>query len=179
MITPGTRYTVSYIYASFLSDWSKIHTIVEKWQNYTKKINQNSVLIGSSTSANQDLYGKKDRPELDVVLNFDLVGNMPDFYTAANFKAIIFQYIKKLSEGNWPSWALTSWDSSRIGSNVDAKLAKSLQALLVTLPGTPVAFYGDEFGMMDVNNSDPAVDMNKAPMQWDNSNQGGWYKLEL
>ena len=142
------------------------------------------MLIGSSSNANQDLYGRKDHPELDVVLNFNLVydssgGSTSDFYTAAKFKDIISQYIKKLSEGNWPSWALTSWDSSRIGSNVDAKLAKSLQALLVTLPGTPVAFYGDEFGMMDVNNSDPAVYMNKAPMQWDNSNQGGWYKLEL
>ena len=154
--------------------------IVEKWQNYTTKINQNSILIGSSHPANLELYGTEKRPELDVVVNFDLVydGNVTDFYTAAKFKDIISKYIEKLSEGNWPSWALTSWVHGRVGSNVDVKLARSLQALLVTLPGTPIAFYGDEFGMQNVNNSGPAVDMNKAPMQWDDLKNGGWYLNE-
>ena len=168
----------------FLLDWGKIHMIVEKWQNYTTKINQNSILIGSSQPANLELYGTEELPELDVVLNFNLVydshaGNRTaDFYSAENFKDIITQYIEKLSEGNWPSWALTSWVHGRVGSNIDAKLARSLQALLVTLPGTPIAFYGDEFGMKNVNNSGPAVDMNKAPMQWDDLKNGGWYLNE-
>jgi alpha-glucosidase len=163
--------------ASFPSDWTKIHTIVQKWQNYTTKKSHDSVLIGSSYPANLGLYGTKDLPELDIVVNFGLVPESPSgFYTAANFKTIITDYIKKLSKDNWPSWALTCWVNGRVGSNVDSKLARSLEALLLMLPGTPIVFYGDEIGMQNVNNAgNAAVDINKAPMQWENSTNGGWY----
>ena len=162
-------------------DWTKIHTIVEKWQNYTTKKNSNSILIGSSHPANLALYGTKARPQLDIVVNFNLVydthaGSKDTFYTAANFKKIITEYVQKLSTGNWPSWALTSWVHGRVGSNVDAKLAKSLQALLVMLPGTPIVFYGDEIGMENVNNTDnDDEEINRAPMQWNNSKHAGRY----
>ena len=157
-------------------DWNKIHTIVQKWQNYTTKKNPNSILIGSSHPANLKLYGTKEHPELNIVVNFKLVGENSffAFYTAENFKKVITEYINNLSEGNWPSWALTSWVHSRVGSNVDGKLARSLEALLLTLPGTPIVFYGDEIGMRNVNVTDnPAVD-NKAPMQWNSSKNAGF-----
>ena len=51
-----------------------------------------------------------------------------------------------------------------------------MEALLLMLPGTPIVFYGDEIGMQNVNNAgNAAVDINKAPMQWENSTNGGWY----
>ena len=170
-----TLFMISYIHAPFFSDWNKIHAIVQKWQNYTRKSNPDSILIGSSHPANLDLYGTTDRPELDIVVNFNLVSSGSNFYTAAEFNKIITDYIKQLSKDNWPSWALTSWVHGRVGSNVDGKLAKSLEALLLTLPGTPIVFYGDEIGMMNVNNTgNTAEDINKAPMHWDSSKNAGW-----
>ena len=136
-------------------------------------------MIGSSHPANLDLYGTNNKTGLDIVLNFELVydshdGMASDFYTAANFKTIINDYIGKLSKDNWPSWALTSWVHGRVGSNVDSKLARSLQALLLTLPGTPIVFYGDEIGMLNVNNTgNSPEDVNKAPMQWNTETSGG------
>lgn len=157
------------------SDWNKIHTVVQKWQNYTKKRNPNSILIGSSHPANLKLYGTKERPELDIVVNFELVAEtVTKFYSAVNFKEIITEYIGNLSMGNWPSWALTSWVHGRVGSNVDSKLAKSLEALLVFLPGTPIVFYGDEIGMKNVSsNNISETDENKAPMQWNKDKNAG------
>ena len=129
--------------------------------------------MGSSHPANLTLYGTKERPELNIVVNFELVGENSAFYTAANFKNVITKYINKL-KGNWPSWALTSWVHGRVGSNVNGKLVRSLEALLLMLPGTPIVFYGDEIGMQNVNvTEDPAKD-NKAPMQWENSKNAGW-----
>ncbi|XP_028409885.1 neutral and basic amino acid transport protein rBAT-like [Dendronephthya gigantea] len=156
--------------------WSKIHTVVQKWQNYTKMRNPNSILIGSSHPANLELYGTEDRPELDIVVNFELVADTAkNFYTAINFKKIMNEYIGNLSNGNWPSWALTSWVHGRVGSNIDSKLAKSLEALLVLLPGTPIVFYGDEIGMQNVNNGkNLKVDENKAPMQWEDTKNAGF-----
>lgn len=150
-------------------DWDKILTVVQKWQNYTTKKNPDSILIGSSHPAGLSLYGTKDMPGLDIVVNFRLVynGTTSEFYTAANFKDIITKYINSLSEGNWPSWALTSWLHGRVASNVNSKLAESLEALLLMLPGTPIVFYGDEIGMKNVNNTGNLPDdINKAPMQW-------------
>jgi glycosidase len=130
-------------------------------------------LVGSSHPANLDLYGTKEHPEFDIVVNFELVLDNRASYTAANFKKIITEYLDKLNTGNWPSWALTSWVHPRVGSNVDAKLARSLEALLLMLPGTPIVFYGDEIGMLDVNTTGRPVIDNKAPMQWDSTKMAG------
>ena len=157
-----------------LGDWRRIHEIVQKWHNYTTKKSPNSILIGSSHPANLKLYGTKEHPELNIVVNFELVGENSAFYTAANFKDIITNYIEKLSEGNWPSWALTSWVHGRVGSNVDGKFARSLEALLLMLPGTPIVFYGDEIGMQNVNVTGNPAEDNKAPMQWEDSKNAGF-----
>lgn len=120
--------------------------------------------MGSTHPANLSSYGMKKNPELDIIVKY-LVPHDGN-YTAEKFKDLIME---KLSENNWPSWALTSWVHERVGSKVSSKLACSLGALLLTIPGTPIVFYGDEIGMQNVNNS------GNAPMQWDNSKNAGWY----
>ena len=55
----------------------------------------------------------------------------------------------------------------------DRRQAELLHSLLLSLPGTPVLYYGDEIGMgerLELGDRDPV----RTPMQWDDSLNGGF-----
>ena len=161
---------------SYFLDLQKIHQILQKWNNYTTKKSPGSILIGASHNADMSYYGSVNKSELDIVINFRLVredNTDMKFYTAKNFKVLIENYLNGIPDGKWPSWGLTSWIHKRVGSNVPRNLTKSLNVLLLTLPGTPIVFYGDEIGMMGVESTKYPKDTNKSPMQWDNTQNAG------
>ncbi|MEM9950150.1 MAG: maltose alpha-D-glucosyltransferase [Chloroflexota bacterium] len=55
----------------------------------------------------------------------------------------------------------------------DSRKIELMKSMLFTLPGTPVLYYGDEIGMGD---NITLFDRNgvRTPMQWDDSNHGGF-----
>ncbi len=55
----------------------------------------------------------------------------------------------------------------------DRRQAELLHSLLLSLPGSPVLYYGDEIGMgerLELGDRDPV----RTPMQWDGSPNGGF-----
>jgi len=59
----------------------------------------------------------------------------------------------------------------------DRRKIELLNAVLMSLPGTPVVYYGDEIGMGD-NIALPDRDGVRTPMQWDASVSAGWSKAD-
>jgi len=57
--------------------------------------------------------------------------------------------------------------------NGDQRAIEMLNAVLMSLPGTPVIYYGDEIGMGD-DLSLPDRDGVRTPMQWDDTDTAGW-----
>jgi maltose alpha-D-glucosyltransferase/alpha-amylase len=57
--------------------------------------------------------------------------------------------------------------------DADRRKIDMLNAVLLSLPGTPVIYYGDEIGMGD-NIALPDRDGVRTPMQWDSSSTAGW-----
>ncbi len=55
----------------------------------------------------------------------------------------------------------------------DPRLIKLANAILFTLPGTPIIYYGDEIGMGDDLNLPDRTGL-RTPMQWDDSLNGGF-----
>jgi len=55
----------------------------------------------------------------------------------------------------------------------DRRKIEMLNAVLLSLPGTPVIYYGDEIGMGD-DNTLPDRDGVRTPMQWDSGPTAGW-----
>lgn len=103
--------------------------------------------------------------------------------------AIIDRYMAALPQGAWPNWVLGNHDQVRIRSRIGLQQARVAGMLLLTLPGTPTMYYGDELGMPDVpippdevqdpqglNMPDKNVsrDPARTPMQWDNSDNAGF-----
>ena len=79
----------------------------------------------------------------------------------------------------WPNFVLGNHDNGRLASRVGEKFAKTLGAMLLTLPGTQTLYYGDEIGMVNVEGTSVDEgglnrDEARSPMQWDNSTTGGF-----
>ncbi len=70
---------------------------------------------------------------------------------------------------------LTNHDMVRVATQLDDDGARlrSAASILLTLPGTPFVYYGEELGMLnrDVSEGDPGK---RAPMAWDGSPNGGF-----
>jgi alpha-glucosidase len=155
-----------------------------------------TILLGETSSPKDahDLirwYGEND-DELHLAMNFFFTGVRE--LSVAGFVPPIEQ-AERHAEQAWPVFLLSNHDRprqmSRFGDgNHDREIGKMLAALILTLPGTPILYYGEELGMVS---SDPksldAVkdpvgklfwpqfkgrDGTRTPMQWDSSENAGF-----
>jgi alpha-glucosidase len=146
------------------------------------------VLLGEvDTSGDRiaDFYGC-ERPRLDLPLNYRLLDTPWEPRAIAD---TIWEYLGALPSGAWPCWLIGSHDKPRIASQIGAAQTRLTAMLLLTLPGTPILYAGDEIGMGDVpvpsnQARDPFErrlpgyglnrDPERAPMRWDASEHGGF-----
>jgi alpha-glucosidase len=140
------------------------------------------VLLGEvEASGDQiaDFCGDGRRPILHLPLNYRLLDTPWD---ARALAAAIEAYLGALPPHAWPDWVLGSHDKTRLASVVGEAQARVAAMLLLTLPGTPIFFAGDELGLRDVpvpsaESRDPFEryvpgyglnrDPERAPMPWD------------
>ncbi len=134
-------------------------------------------------------YGQGD--ELHMNFYFDFA-ECP--WNAAAFRRRVEHWLSLLPAGCWPAWTLSNHDRiraiSRYGKpGAENQQAKLLAMLLLTLPGTPFIYYGEEIGMKDPDLpkrliQDPVGkklwpfhkgrDSQRTPMQWDGSETAGF-----
>jgi alpha-glucosidase len=94
-----------------------------------------------------------------MVFNFPLMYSQP--FKPADVLANQRERLPKIPKGAWPCNTLGNHDSGRSltrlseTENPGAQARLSL-ALMLTLPGTPVLYYGEEIGMTDLLLHDPA-----------------------
>ncbi|XP_009471308.1 PREDICTED: neutral and basic amino acid transport protein rBAT [Nipponia nippon] len=122
-------------------------------------------------------YGTTFVQEADFPFNFNLI-NMKNLSGNSVFEAVNL-WMKNMPAGKWPNWAVGSPNAARISSRIGKEYVNVINMLLLTLPGTPVTYYGEEIGMENIAsenvseepiNSDPV----KSPMQWDGKVNAGF-----
>ena len=131
-------------------------------------------------------YGDKDRPIIDLPLNYRLLDTS---WTAHELSKMLQAYYKSLPEDAWPDWVIGSHDKKRIASVIGSDQARIAAMLLFTLWGTPIFYAGDELGMRGgVANAarvlDPFEqrvpgyglnrDPERSPMQWNGALHAGF-----
>jgi len=128
-------------------------------------------LFGDSISVSSR-YIKDD--EFDLIFNFQLASEI--IKSVQNGRAkfatrMIETSTKYLPEFQYAPF-LTNHDQNRILSqlNGDVNKAKIAAALILTSPGTPFIYYGEEIGMMG-NKPDENI---RLPMQWNAENNAGF-----
>lgn len=152
------------------------------------------VLIGEAAADTPDgpasFYGQGD-DELHLVFDFRL---MKSPWRADAFRQFLSDHVPTIPKGGWPTIVFSNHDQSRhinrYGAGGDAQgRARAAALLLLTMPGTPFVYYGEELGMRNgmLRYRDlrdpytkrfwpfrPGRDPARTPMQWDASRSAGF-----
>ena len=97
-------------------------------------------------------YGSSGDKLADIVLNNHFMEEL-EALTATKLNAAIKQVINDIPQWAWPSWILSNNNNSRLDTRLATKLAESLAMVQMTLPGTPIIYYGEEVGLQDTTNA--------------------------
>ena len=113
----------------------------------------------------------------DYPFNFNLISGLklPGKSLSQSIEKSVSDYLAALPKGKWPNWAIGNDDVYRVGDRVQDDNINAMNVLLLTLPGTPTTYYGEEIGMVNgevINGSDP-MDPERTPMQWTSGKDAG------
>ncbi|XP_056148056.1 neutral and basic amino acid transport protein rBAT [Lampris incognitus] len=131
-------------------------------------------------------YGTPQVKESDFPFNFyllDLPHNTSGFWV----HRLVDLWMANMPEGQWPNWVVGNHDKPRIASSAGRNYARVVNMLLLTLPGTPTTYYGEEIGMENINvtqsqiqdpagkyNASASRDPQRSPMQWSGDKNAGF-----
>ena len=169
---------------TYTRDQPAVHDVVAQMRRLVDEY-QDRVLLGELYLPIDQIiafYGR-DEPELHLPLQ-PFFGSLP--WTVEELYRLIDPYLGQMPENAWPSWMLSTHDGRRVASRAGAAQAPVAAMMLLTLPGTPIIYYGDEIGMHDVQvppekERDPQGkrigrkrDPVRTPMQWNDWIQAGF-----
>ena len=102
-------------------------------------------------------YTEKSRKELDTVYHFELAGRSKPKMRAEDFRRVEKAWFEVQKNGGWETQHFSNHDSPRQVSVYGAEgayrkaSARLLAVLLLTTPGTPILYQGEEIGMVNVS----------------------------
>lgn len=124
--------------------------------------------------------------ELPMNFDFPLALALMNGLQAGNAQPIadtLRQHAELFSQGTLRGTFLTNHDMVRVATELSGDPAKMrlAAALLLTIPGTPFIYYGEELGL--ANGTETNDQAKRTPMPWDDTDRGGfttgtpWYPL--
>jgi alpha-glucosidase len=165
-----------------LNDHASTHPILRRMRRLVDAYPGDRVLVGEvfllGSASHPRYYGRGD--ELHLV--FELPAAVLTPWDAAAWRERIAHILDTLGPIDaWPTWVLSNHDTprhrTRFGSEARARAAA---VLLLTLPGTPFLYAGEELGLEDaVVTPDRALDPggrdgSRAPIPWTAAANHGW-----
>jgi glycosidase len=124
------------------------------WENFRlqyKAINPNAITVGEIWTTNRAVVKYVEGDELDMAFNFDLASqildNVDSGYGRGLRDAIRSSY-SLFPPGTYATF-LTNHDQNRVMDQFagDVNKARLAATVLLTIPGTPFIYYGEEIGM--------------------------------
>ncbi len=184
---PGMRHYATLLH-THTEDQPEVHDVIRAMRGVLNEYDER-MMVG-------EIYLPYDRlvtyygatlDEVHLPFNFRLILSQ---WGGETVRALVDEYEAALPANGWPNWVLGNHDQSRIATRVGREQARVATMLLLTLRGTPTAYYGDELGMVDVDiplakMQDPAGlnepdvktasrDPERTPMQWDGGPNAGF-----
>ncbi|HET8859964.1 alpha-amylase family glycosyl hydrolase [Marivirga sp.] len=167
---------VKYIYETEegLEDVPETFQFWKDFRAHYKSINPNSFSVGEAWSSTDKAREYVGNDGLDYVFEFDLAGNIIAAVNNGNADGLVAKSQEVM--GSYPylqfGTFLTNHDMDRVMNVLNSDQAKAKQAaeLLLTLPGIPYLYYGEEIGMLGQK---PDEDI-RLPMQWSDASNAGF-----
>jgi alpha-glucosidase len=160
-----------------------VHAVLRSWRRLADTFAPPRLLFGETyvgeVARLTPFFGHGDELHLALNVPFLLAP-----FTAAGLRAVVEATLAALPEPACPLWCASSHDNGRFPTRWcagDARRVRCALLVLLSLPGTPLLYYGDEIGMTDVRIParrrrdragwrDPA----RTPMQWADAPGGGF-----
>ncbi|HEY8574908.1 MAG TPA: alpha-amylase family glycosyl hydrolase [Devosia sp.] len=168
----------------FSSDRPETHRLIARFRRLLDRYGD-KVFIGEVQAplARFMRYYGQTEPMLHLPFNTQVMKTKP--WKARKVDASIEQFMQLLPEHGWPNWVIGSHDVPRLASRLGPAQARVASFLLLTLPGTPFIYYGDELGLerskfspeQAVDPYEPfglGRDAERGPMPWSNEANGGF-----
>jgi alpha-amylase len=164
----GARYIIEE--GEKTADTPANHEYYKQLRQVVKAISPEALLLGEvwKDSFTASTYVQGD--ELDQVLDFDLANAIMGSVISGNSTKALNQmkFSTKLFPGGRSAPFLTNHDQDRVMSQLGGNLEKAKNAamMLLTAPGTPIIYYGEEIGMLGKRGSENTDIQRRLPMQW-------------
>ncbi len=147
------------------------------WQNfrtYYKGIKPQALTVGEVWTANPSVATYVQGDELDLAFNFDLASAVLLSVGVGNTNKVSAELLasqKYFLPGQYASF-LSNHDQTRVMSRMGGSLekAKVAAAILLTTPGVPFVYYGEEIGMAGTKPDE----LIRTPMQWSSEANAGF-----
>ncbi len=147
------------------------------WKNFRttyKSINPDALTVGEIWTTNYAVVGYVKGDELDLAFNFDLASSILNYVGSRNgeeMAAALSRSFRLFPEGTYATF-ITNHDQERTMSAFfkDTDLARLASSVLMTGPGVPFIYYGEEIGMTGTK-PDPSI---RTPMQWSSEQAAGF-----
>jgi glycosidase len=149
------------------------HEWYQGFRDFYKEINPNAVTIGEIWDISYNVVEYLQGDELDLAFNFDLASAYVRAAKNGNANALYTMLYRDIP--GYPALQfgafLTNHDQNRAMSQIDSfNRSRVAAALLLTGPGVPFIYYGEEIGMVGFG---PHENI-RTPMQWENATNGGF-----
>ncbi|NXB81949.1 SLC31 protein, partial [Donacobius atricapilla] len=182
----------SQLYHDYTTTQVGLHDIIRSFRHTMNEFSTEPGryrFMGSDDDEKEDIeatmmyYGTTFIQEADFPFNFNLI-NMKTLSGNSVFEAVD-SWMKNMPAGKWPNWAVGSPNAARISTRIGKEYINVMNMLLLTLPGTPVTYYGEEIGMENIASGDVSEELvnsgllvltlpEKSPMQWDGKVNAGF-----
>jgi len=147
------------------------------WKNFRtfyKGINPKAMTVGEVATTNYVVDNYLKDSDFDQAFNFDLASQIlrnVDARNAVNLNATIKASNQLFAKGEYATF-LSNHDQERVMSYFTGDQAKARLAatVLLTTPGTPFVYYGEEIGMTG-NKPDERI---RTPMLWSTDRYAGF-----
>lgn len=150
------------------------HTWLQNFDNYVHTVSPDALTVGEIWDETVEVAPYVP-DELDIAFEFKLAEAIIASLNAGDNSQLVDQVQEVLQtypEGQFAPF-LTNHDMTRVMSQLgeDVEKAKAAATLLLSHPGVPFLYYGEEIGMTGVKPEDINV---RLPMRWDETETAGF-----
>jgi alpha-glucosidase len=163
-------------------DHPSTHALLRRIRGVLDGYDRDRVMVGEvnlpSVDRTAPYYGLGD--ELHLVFNFAPIAGRWEADWWREQVAVVLETLAPREA--WPTWVLSNHDVPRHRTRLGGSEARARAAavLLLTLPGTPFLYAGEELGLEDADVPPEHVvdpggrDGCRAPIPWDRGERHGW-----
>ncbi len=153
---------------------------VGEFEAFIKSVKPNAYLVGETWTDTETIVRYHERADLDLSFNYPLFTALTDAVQGrdpAGLTRVLEGDEQLYPEGAQRATFISNHDQIRPGTALgflrrDEARLKLAAGLLLTLPGVPFIYYGEELGLP--NGSGDADEQKRTPMPWDDSENFGF-----